>query len=152
MPIYTIRFPSLFLKIPASTKYWSVQPRTLLAAIALILQRILSYLRKRWLIVQHMWKSKSLSYFHNLDVAWGERGWFGLTQNHINNYNEWGKVQKFKTSRPLFSLRNSHLKNLRAQSAPPLLGLKYLWSIFTCLHCCSKLDWCFPAWPRHMLI
>ena len=34
-------------------------------------------------------------------------------------YNELGKVTKFWTSRPLFSWRNSHLKKVRADSAPP---------------------------------
>ena len=39
-------------------------------------------------------------------------------------HNELGKVTKFWTSRPLFSWRNSHLKKVRADSAPPaLIGL-----------------------------
>jgi len=34
-------------------------------------------------------------------------------------HNELGKFTKFWTSRPLFSWRNSHLKKVRADSAPP---------------------------------
>ena len=34
-------------------------------------------------------------------------------------HNELGKVTKFWASRPLFSWRNSHLKKVRADSAPP---------------------------------
>lgn len=38
--------------------------------------------------------------------------------------NELGKVTTFWTSRPLFSWRNSHLKKVRADSAPALIGLR----------------------------
>ena len=34
-------------------------------------------------------------------------------------HNELGKVTTFWTSRPLFSWRNSHLKKVQADSAPP---------------------------------
>ena len=70
-----------------------------------------------------------------LDVAW-ERGGGWISPHLLDHlktlwktkkfffdflkvYNELGKVTKFWTSRPLFSWRNSHLKKVWANSAPP---------------------------------
>ena len=45
-----------------------------------------------------------------------------------NVHNELGKVTKFGTSRPHFSWRNSHLEKVQAQSTPPPLGLRKIYS------------------------
>ena len=96
-----------------------------------------SYSKIIFIIFQHLNANRLL------DVAWVQGG--GLNQpapsrspqNTVKNqkiffdflkvHNELGKVTKFWTSRPLFSWRNSHLKKVRADSAPrTLIGLT-LW-------------------------
>ena len=55
----------------------------------------------------------------HLKTLWKSNNFFG---DFLKVYNELGKVKKFRTSRPLFSWRNSCLKKVRA---PALLGFTF---------------------------
>ena len=80
---------------------------------------------KRWA------RHQSYHYIHHLlynmmskDKDWAyhifpEQRLIIIIFDFLKVHNELGKVKKFWTSRPLFSWRNSHLKKVQADSAPP---------------------------------
>ena len=78
--------------------------------------------RGSWILLESGggWISPHL--LDHLKTLWKTKKFFF---DFLKVHNELGKVTKFWTSRPLFSWRNSHLKKVRADSAPRPNRVKY---------------------------